>query len=173
MALDEVGAGDNVNTETMNFVIQRQVNRPVCRLVLPANQAIATSTPTLILFGSSSETMDDLGWHDTSTNTSRITPKYAGRYAVKGWSTVSANTTGSRRLQILKNGVGYGGAHQKQADAAGPSQCDVWDVVEADGVLDYFELTAFQASGTGLSLVGVGDAFGGCGFVMVFLGEDT
>lgn len=173
MAYDEVGAGDPVNVEPINFNIQRQVNRPVCRLVLPSNQAIAASTPTLILFGSSSETMDDLGWHDTSVNTSRITPKYAGRYAVKGWCTFTANTTGSRRLQIYKNGVGYGGFHQKQADSAGPAQCDVWDVVEADGVSDYFELNAFQASGVSLNLLGAGDASSSCGFIMAFLGEDT
>lgn len=173
MALDEVGAGDAIAAETMNFVIQRQVNRPVVRLVLPANQTIANATPTLILFGSSSETMDDLGWHDTSTNTSRITPKYAGRYLVKGWCTFTANTTGSRRLQIYKNGVGYGGFHQKQADSAGAAQCDVFDIVEADGVSDYFELNAFQQSTVSLNLLGVGDAAGGCGFEMVFLGEDT
>lgn len=173
MAYDEVGAGDFINAETMNFVIQRQVNRPAVRLVLIANQSIANGTPTLVLFGSGTETMDDLGWHNTGTNTSRITPLYAGRYFVTAWVSWPANATGDRRLALYKNATGFGAYDIQPARAGGQTYCKVTDIVEADGVSDYFELNVFQNSGGALNLLGAGDAAFSTGFVMTFLGEDT
>lgn len=174
MAYDEVGAGDFVSAETVNFIIQRQVNRPVCRVVLTANLSVANGTPTNVAFGSGTETNDDLGWHNTSVNTTRITPTYAGRYLIMAWGGWAANTTGDRRFSIYKNGVGYGAFDRvKSVDASGTTYCRVHDVFEADGLTDYFEMNVFQSAGVALNLLGNGDSSNSTGWSVTFLGEDT
>ena len=104
MALNEVGAGDFIAAETMNYIIQRAVNRPTCKLALTGTQAVAHNSNTAIPFAVGTEIFDDLNWHSTSVNTSRVTPTYAGRYLVTGQVSWVAAAGGDRRVMILKNG---------------------------------------------------------------------
>ena len=173
MALDEVGAGEVVSVETMNFVIQRQVNRPVCRLVLPSNRSLVTGTPTNLNFDSGSEIMDDLNWHDMSTNPSRVTPNIPGRFLVIASGSFATSGTGERRLSINKNGTTFGAYDAQPGRAGGQTYCHVSDVVEANGTTDYFEVNVFQNSGGALNMLGALDAAFSTRFIVLFQGEDT
>lgn len=57
------------------------------RLVAQSAQSIAHNTAVAIQFGASSEVLDLKGWHDVTTNNSRVTPNIAGWYEC--WGTVA------------------------------------------------------------------------------------
>jgi hypothetical protein len=75
-----------------------------CRAYASNDQNVANSTNVII--GFNNENFDSNGFHDNSTNNSRLTipTGYAGKYFV--WSNIvySGSTSSNRVLQVLKNG---------------------------------------------------------------------
>jgi len=169
--MTEVGAGDFVTAETLNYIIQRAVNRPVCRLVLTANFSTSNATATATPFAAGSEIMDDLNWHSTSSNTSRITPTYPGRYLVTGNVTWAQNTTGDRRVYLQKVGVASAAFQRPQPITGNPTTVFVSDILEANGTTDYFELTTYQSSGGALNVAGLSDNTNSTMFSVAYLGD--
>lgn len=172
MAMAEIGAGDFVLAETLNYVIRRSANRPFCTLVLPADQNLATLTTTPILFGSGSEVFDDLGWHSVSANTSRITPTYAGRYMVYGSIYHGSSTaTNQRRTQITKNGTSGRIFSRAPSGVTNPFSLDCTGPLEMNGSTDYMELCGYQDSGSTLVAQGRADALSTTTITVIYMGD--
>lgn len=169
MALTEVGAGDFISAETMNYVIQRAVNRPTCKLALTGTQAVATGSNVAIAFAVGTEIFDDLNWHSTSVNTSRITPTYAGRYLVTGQASWPAAASSARRVMVLKNG-GFTTMWNAITTAAEITQT-ITDEIEMNGTTDYLNLSLFQDSGGSVNAQGAGDSIRSTSFTVTYLGE--
>ncbi len=76
-----------------------------CFVYGTANQTISNATVTTIPFGA--ENFDSDGFHNNSTNNSRITipTGKGGKYLVVAQSSFAANVTGFRQTRILKNGT--------------------------------------------------------------------
>jgi len=115
---------------------------------------ISNNTDTILTF--SGELYDTDAMHSTSTNTSRITiPTGKGGYYDIRWSMVwDNNSSGNRRIRLLKNGSGYefGPILTIKGDGlTGLSNSTVVSTVAGD----YWELQAFQDCGGSLN-VGVG-----------------
>lgn len=111
---------------------------PACRAITNALINITASTNTVIPFGS--DTLDqvqsgDAEMHSTSTNTSRITIRTAGVYAVHGQ--VQLSTTGSGSIAIQKNGVTV--STIAVASISGQTSIPISDLVPCT-VGDYIEL---------------------------------
>ena len=100
------------------------------------------------------EEFDTNGFHDTSTNTSRLTipTGYAGKYILTGWMNNAVGTPGSYQLfQVYKNGSFYttGGVREGQYARSGTganAPFSFTTTVNAS-VGDYFELYYQQNNG--------------------------
>jgi hypothetical protein len=119
-------------------------------------QSISNGAYTAVLY--QTENYDTDAFHDTSTNTSRMTipAGKAGKYLVTATVTWAANGTGDRRLGIFKNGsaIVYGfGLPPVQVDETRGNVSGVFNLA----VSDYIEIFAFQNSGGSLNLVGPTD----------------
>lgn len=80
--------------------------KALVRLVQQTAQTISSDTDTAITFGAGSEEMDTAGWHDVSTNTSRITPTVPGYIRLNGIVWWAADTDDiSIYAGIGKNGT--------------------------------------------------------------------
>jgi hypothetical protein len=120
-------------------------------------QTIANNTTTVLTFPTATavEEYDDLGWHDGSTNTSRITPTIAGRYRIKGHVTWAAsNSITCCTMTLLKNGAALtaSGNHKPNgtntlATFGGTAE---W-IADANGTTDYFEMSANHNSTAAVS----------------------
>lgn len=171
MAQDEVGAGDFAYDDTINYMIRRAVNRPTCVLTLPANISVSAAANVGLVYGAGSEILDDLGWHDTSVNTSRITPTYAGRYMVTANATFASNATGTRRTMVFKNaGVTHVWA-STGAVSGSSSNINVTGIIEMNGTTDYVQQCLYQDSGGALNALGTGDSVGTCYLEVTYLGD--
>lgn len=116
--------------------------------------SISNNTDTILTF--SSELYDTDAMHSTSSNTSRITiPSGKGGYYEFRWSMVwDNNSSGNRRIRLLKNGSSYEIGPIltiKGNGLTGLSNSSVVSTIAGD----YWELQAFQDCGGALN-VGVG-----------------
>ena len=119
-----------------------------------ASTVLSNNTDTILTF--TGELYDTDAMHSTSSNTGRITiPSGKGGYYEFRWSMVfDNNSSGNRRVRLLKNGSGYefGPILTIKGDGlTGLSNSSVVSTVAGD----YWELQAFQDSGGSLN-VGVG-----------------
>ena len=119
-------------------------------------QSIADNTSTTVAFNS--ERVDTNSFHDNATNNSRITIPvgYAGKYYIWCNLEYAANSTGTRKVNLLINGS-YPGATSinkiQNASSAGESQNEFFffrDLV----VSDFVTLQVRQTSGGNLDLGG-------------------
>lgn len=74
--------GQRLTATLLQTLADYTVNSPRCRLVQQAAQSCNDNTDTAITYGSASEIVDTHGFHDESTNNTRITPNVAGYYTV-------------------------------------------------------------------------------------------
>jgi hypothetical protein len=123
-----------------------------------AAQSIASGGPGTVL-ALNSERYDTDGFHDTVTNSSRLTVPAGkdGKYRITGTVQFAANATGERRLEILLNGATVIGRVSSAAvSGTAPTvltvTCDYGFVAG-----DYVELRAFQDSGGALDAEAVGN----------------
>jgi hypothetical protein len=114
-----------------------------------------TSGTTIGSLTLDSELYDSDGGHSTVTNTSRFTVQTAGLYHVTGAVTYGINSTGTRMLCVLLNGVVVVGSKVQVMPSAtnGATVKTATDVQCAVG--DYIELGTWQNAGTaGTTVVG-------------------
>ena len=119
---------------------------------LTANQSIANATYTALAFGS--ENFDTDGFHDNSTNNTRMTipAGKAGKYLISGLVSWQSNSTADRRIGIYKNG-----SYIAFPARFNPSSTDdtamSFSYVTSLAVADYIEILAFQSSGGSLNIL--------------------
>lgn len=122
-----------------------------CSLYKSTDQSIANATTTIITFDSENYDVD--GYHDNSTNNSRITipSGKAGKFLFAGCIAWGGNTTGQRNAYLYKNGSAI-----RNLVALPPIQIgtDVsiipFSTVVDAAVGDYFELAGMQDRGAAL-----------------------
>lgn len=108
----------------------------------------------------SAENFDTDAFHDTGSNTSRLTcpAGLAGKYLIVGNIQFAANTTGQRGWRILLNGATVIGGDFRNTEASGSVQTRavvsaIYDLVPGD----YVELQGWQSSGGALNMGGSTD----------------
>lgn len=122
------------------------------RVYNSANISIVTSgTPQALTFNS--ERFDSDAFHDTGSNTGRLTVPTgkAGKYEIGGHIEFAGNATGYRMALIRLNGSTYiAREHTRPAstETVGLSVVTLYDLAEAD----YVELVALQSSGGALNV---------------------
>lgn len=129
-----------------------------CVLSNTITQSIATNTYQAITFNT--EAVDTDGFHDTSTNTNRITipAGKAGKYLITAMATLKNNATGQRALYLTKNSTTpSGGTTQTSTQSLANATYDTsmaFSIVLTLAVADWISLSAYQQSGAGLDLYG-------------------
>ena len=120
-----------------------------CSASSSVDLTLSNNTFTAITWNT--ERFDTDGFHNTSTNTSRMTipSGKAGKYLVTGNVDFDGNATGVRELRIYKNGTAYLGTWTA-ASTAFPS-ANVVAIMDLS-VADYVELYAKQDSGSNQTL---------------------
>jgi hypothetical protein len=118
------------------------------------NQSIASVSGTILNF--QYEMFDTNGFHDNTTNNSRITipAGLGGKYLVVAQFAYQANANGQRVAYIY---TGSGGLYTLSALSPGnaTSQATIpLSAIISIAAGDYFELTAFQDSGVSLNVLG-------------------
>jgi hypothetical protein len=152
-----VFAGDPISAADINAIINATTGKPLVRLTQQSAQALASDTDVAITFGASSEDVDTHGFHDTGTNTSRITPTVAGWYRLSGTVWLAADTDViSFYASIGKNGTVVTrnrNAWPSTATVAGLTRSyAVTALQQANGSTDYFELFGRQLQAAAASL---------------------
>lgn len=138
-----VEVGDPVTADLLDLML----NPPVCRLVQQAAQSIATAN-TALTFGAGSEDIDTHGFHDTTTNNTRITPNVAGYYEITGTYASAATTATFLALTPGKNGGTVAPRVQPwYTTTSGVKTVSVSARVSANGTTDYFEMFAINQAG--------------------------
>lgn len=138
--------GDEVTADYLDDLTYK----PVCHLEGQANQSCTSGSNNLVQYGTGSEVYDDEGWHDVSTNNTRVTPNIAGRYEVCGWAVFTASTTiTSVNTAIYKNGTDIcrSGNHKPNAtNNLATNSPFIRTFVDMNGSTDYLELDVQQTS---------------------------
>ena len=132
---------------------------PAVRVYHNATQSITTATETALSFNS--ERFDQVAGaastqHDTVTNNTRLTCRYAGVYHIIGNAGFSGNATGVRIYQIRLNGA----TEIARAESTGSTAYNSVQTVATLYVLavnDYVELTVTQNSGGSLATLQAGN----------------
>lgn len=145
-----VATGGKFLAADLNTLITLTLNRPLVRLQQQATQSVPSLTDTAITFGAGSEDIDTHGFHDTSTNTSRITPSVAGYYQVSGnvWWGNDADLK-SYHAAIAKNGSVVARNRVLLPNAtvvtdATTRSHSAFAILSSNGSTDYFELMGQQ-----------------------------
>ena len=141
----------NTNNPHSVTVAQLGLSTQSVKAVKMTNQSIASSSLVTVSFDS--KEFDTNSMHDNSTNNSRLTCKVAGIYLCTLQIDFDSNTTGSRAIQITKNGTINITSTQVDACNFGNSVVIVVGVCQMV-VNDYIEGGAYQSSGGGLNVNG-------------------
>jgi hypothetical protein len=94
------------------------------------------------------ELTDNLGWHSPTVNPERITPTVAGLYRVTSTIYWGAGTTGTRRLQLLKNATPILESRNTASVSIGNN---IVFVLAMNGTTDYININSFQDNGGALT----------------------
>ena len=134
-------------------------------------QSISNNTTARILF--QSENYDTDGFHDNSTNNSRITipSGKAGYYAIRAVITLNeSSTTGFRQMTLYKNGtdIAYANFGNYGTSTGYPTYELNWTANLAVG--DYLTVSMYQNSGGLLYIYGNGYGKGYTHFSVQYLG---
>jgi hypothetical protein len=136
-----------------------------CSLYKSSNQAAANGTSTAVTF--EAELFDTNGFHDNSTNNTRITipSGYAGKYIITGVIQWASSSSGNRVNDFKLNGSTFLG--YSYMDANGYQSCAV-TMIQDLAVGDYIEMIGYQNSGGSLGMGGGGR--GESYFAVTYLG---
>jgi hypothetical protein len=136
-----------------------------CSLYKSSNQNATNGVSTSVTFDS--ELFDTNGFHDNSTNNTRITipTGYAGKYLITSALQWGANSSGIRVNDIKLNGSTFLG--YSYMDAGGYQSCQV-SMIQDLVVGDYIEMIGYQNSGSTLTIGGGGR--GETFFAITYLG---
>lgn len=140
-----MAAGDEITWADLSAISDLTVSRPLVRLVQTVAQSIPDNTATAITF--TTEDIDTHNFHDTGSNTARITPTVAGYYTFRGTYFSGVPTTlVSIDASIRKNGAtSFAPGPRGNAGAIAQSQSTI-AYIAMDGITDYCELMALQDS---------------------------
>ena len=143
---------------------------PACNVYNTTDLSVNSATWTTVTHNSERFDTDTL--HSTSTNTGRITIGTAGKYLFVANGAFANNATGSRYMQILKNGTLAIAYDNQEVSSAGD-----WTQMQVNAmwncaVNDYFEVRVYQTSGGALSWYGSG-TFEAVGFAACFMGLEN
>lgn len=141
-----MAAGDPIKATDINTIQQSSSTKPLVRLVQQVVQSIpASSVQTALLFGAGSEDIDTDNFHDTATNTSRITPTVAGYYRLNGVYYTGSNAAALTAC-IAKNGTRVAAGSGEGAIAAGVARGIFAGpvILSANGSTDFFEIHVSQ-----------------------------
>jgi len=112
--------------------------------------SIPNNTDTILTFNT--ENFDTNSYHDTSTNTSRLTVPTTGKYLITANAGFAANATGYRFAKIVKNGATTVSNINTMASPNGTYDTHINNsVVVSATAADYFEIIVFQNSGGALN----------------------
>jgi hypothetical protein len=122
-----------------------------CAVFTTSNQSIPNSTYTAINFNS--ESIDTDAFHSTTTNTSRITipSGKAGKYSIAFNVMYDPSVTGSRSINVYKNGATLMGSGEVQGSAGSYVYNSGFFIAEL-AVADYLEFMIYQTSGGALTV---------------------
>jgi len=163
-----IGANDTVLTADSTQALGLKWAAPAAasfvgvRLTKSANQSISNSTATAISFNG--ETYDTDGFHDNSTNNTRITIPSGkdGYYLIYGNVGWGINATGRREFSLRKNTsttLSDGGTGPTSAAYVS----NIFSIVLNLAAADYIELFGFQTTGGAFdveSTTSLGTTFG-------------
>lgn len=129
---------------------------PIAILRQTSVQSLASGTGTAITF--TTEDLDSVNGHSTSSNTSRYTCMAAGVYEFSGGVSITGSATGRRACWWVKNGVDVVGSEAtlSAGDDAGNLVVPARTIQVSLAVNDYVELYGYQDSGGSLNTVVVG-----------------
>ena len=129
-----------------------------CALTNSVTQSIANNTYQALTFNT--EVFDTDGFHDTSTNTNRITipSGKAGKYLVTVTATFATNGSGVRVMYLTKNSTTPSGpttfGSVQTLASSGANSSVAYSVVLNLNVGDWINLSPYQNSGGALDLFG-------------------
>jgi hypothetical protein len=115
------------------------------------NPTISNNTTTIVSFNT--ELFDTDGFHDTSTNSSRITipSGKAGKYLITAAFPWQSNATGFRQLVMLKNGgVSSPNVEMNAIGSSAAEGSVLFTAILSLAVSDYVEIRVYQNSGGNL-----------------------
>ena len=120
------------------------------RVYNSANISIPHNTNTILTFDSERWDTDTI--HDTTTNTSRLTCKTAGKYIISAGVEFSADTAQQRQVKILLNGTTVIAYHSNDTSNV-PTPRFAISTPYNLAVNDYVEVQVYQNSGSALNVV--------------------
>ena len=123
---------------------------------MPADQTISNTVATALAFGAGSEQIDTDGFHDTSTNNTRITipSGKGGKYLVTATCTWVANATGYRELWVQKGASGRVIQATSSIQGSSVAQSQVAVGVLSLSAGDYLQMYVEHNSGGNLNING-------------------
>ena len=110
------------------------------------NQTASINDTSVTAVPFTSELRDDGGWHDNSTNNTRVTVPADGDYRVSISSVWDTNTTGDRLIYARLNGSSTLVGQQSANGATGNKRQSASQVVPLSAT-NYVEAIAYQTSG--------------------------
>jgi hypothetical protein len=119
------------------------------------NSTYSTTTGAGVIVPFDTERFDTNGYHDNSTNNSRLTVPSgkAGKYWISFAASWAANTNGDRAVSIRKNGSTYLCTANIRASTASSGTTAYAQTILDLAVGDYVEMDAFQGSNGNLDLI--------------------
>lgn len=133
-----MGAGDPIFAADYAGIRRGTIDMPVCSMVATGTIALASGGTPITFAG---EDFDPYGFHSTVSNTSRITPTFAGYYFVNGEAYFAGNTN-QNAAWVRKNGATAipSGNRQSTPGVAGTRSNPVHRLIFFNGTTDYVEL---------------------------------
>jgi hypothetical protein len=127
-----------------------------CSVYKSANQTLSDETGTILTYDL--ENFDTDGFHSNTTNNSRITipAGKGGKYLFTAWMNFATNATGTRGMNLYKNGTTYVAeltwvnANTENTRPTRIAGSAVIDLVATD----YIEVLAYQKSGGNRDVLG-------------------
>jgi hypothetical protein len=142
-----VAAGATIDATDITNLQAYTTGKPLVRLVAQSAQSLADNVATAITFGASSEDIDTHGFHDTTTNPSRITPNVAGYYRAVAAAVFEAQTTAVvSQTYVRKNGSTNMAAAGRTAPGTQAFSLMASVIVSCNGTTDYVEMVMQQDS---------------------------
>jgi len=141
----------NYEVANKKYVDDNSGGGDACKVKRTTNQAILNATATIINF--TAEDYDTNSLHDNSTNNTRLTCKMAGIYHIFGCVRFESNATGSRIINVLKNGTDkLVSVRVESVEASGQHTTTTLSTDDELALNDYVELQVWQNSGGTLDI---------------------
>jgi hypothetical protein len=140
-----VSPGAITYADDVNDIADATTGKPLVRLVQAVAQSIPDNSFTALTF--TTEEIDTHGFHDTGSNTQRITPTVAGYYRFSGtYFSATITTPVLMAVKLRKNGTtDIAPGARGPGSASNPSMaCTA--IASCNGTTDYVEVMALQDS---------------------------